>query len=182
MSGFMIDPKHLHLVVVRRIIHYLLRPPTRGLFFPAGTSLTVHAYFEADWASCHCQDTRRYTTWWCMFLGDSLISWKCKKQDKVSKSSTDAEYQAVYCSEILWLGGLLSNLGFPMDVATPLCAIIWVPSGLRKIQSSMRGPNTLRLTAISFVMNTNGKSSSFLVSSKLQLSDIFTKGFPWLCH
>ena len=50
-----------------------------------------------------------------MFLGDALISWRCKKQDCVSKSFTEAEYRAMStaCSEIEWLCGLLEELGFP---------------------------------------------------------------------
>jgi hypothetical protein len=49
-----------------------------------------------------------------MFLGDSLISWKSKKQACVSKSSTESEYQAMFvaCSKIVWLRGLLAELGF----------------------------------------------------------------------
>ena len=49
-----------------------------------------------------------------MFLGDSLISWKSKKQARVSKSSTESEYSAMStaCSEIVWLRGILSELGF----------------------------------------------------------------------
>ena len=45
-------------------------------------------------------------------LGDALISWRCKKQDRVSKSSTEAEYHAMStaCSEIVWLRGLLEEL------------------------------------------------------------------------
>ena len=57
-----------------------------------------------------------------MFLGDALISWRCKKQDRVSKSSTEVEYRALFtaCSEIVWLGGLLEELGFPHTISTPL--------------------------------------------------------------
>lgn len=68
----------------------------------------------ADWAGC--PNTHQSTTGWCMYVGgDALISWKCKKQERTSKSSTEAEYGAMStaCSEILWLRRVLSELGFP---------------------------------------------------------------------
>jgi hypothetical protein len=56
------------------------------------------------------------------FFRDALISWKCKKQDCISKSSTEAEYRAMSAarSEIMWLHGLISELGFPPTDPTPL--------------------------------------------------------------
>ncbi|XP_020417850.1 uncharacterized protein LOC109948607 [Prunus persica] len=122
VSKFMQAPRHHHLSAVRRIIRYILGTPNRGLFFPTGSSLQLQAYSDADWAGC--PDTRRSTTGWCMFLGDALISWKCKKQDHVSKSSTEAEYRAMSaaCSEIIWLRGLLTELGFSPLHPTPLHA------------------------------------------------------------
>jgi len=59
-----------------------------------------------------------------MFLGNALISWKCKKRDSVSKSSTEAEYRAMSaaCSEIIWLRGLLTELGFSPEQPTLLHA------------------------------------------------------------
>ena len=93
-----------------------------GCFFPTDTSLQLVAYSDADWAGCPA--TRRSTTDWCMFLGDALISWRCKKQDRVSKSSIEAEYHAMStaCFVIVWLYGLLEELGFPQTTSTPLHA------------------------------------------------------------
>ncbi|XP_050902156.1 uncharacterized mitochondrial protein AtMg00810-like [Lathyrus oleraceus] len=72
VSQFMHSPRHLHLVVVRRIIRYLKGTSHRRLFFSVGISLQLSAYSDADWAGC--PDTRRSVTGWCMFLGSSLIS------------------------------------------------------------------------------------------------------------
>ena len=57
-----------------------------------------------------------------MFLGDALISWKSKKQDRISKSSTKSEYRemSLACSEIIWLRGLLAELDFSTTDPTPL--------------------------------------------------------------
>ncbi|RVW59700.1 Retrovirus-related Pol polyprotein from transposon RE1 [Vitis vinifera] len=112
-SQFMSFPQHLHLAAFRRIIRYLRGSPTRGLFFPTGSSLQLVAYSDADWAGC--PDTHQSTTGWRMVLGDALISWRCMKEDRVSKSFTEAKYHAMstVCSEIVWLCGLLEELGFP---------------------------------------------------------------------
>ncbi|KAH7520831.1 hypothetical protein FEM48_Zijuj08G0187700 [Ziziphus jujuba var. spinosa] len=59
-----------------------------------------------------------------MFLGNSLIFWKSKKLARVSKSSTESEYRAMFaaCSEIAWLHGLIVELGFSQSNLTPLHA------------------------------------------------------------
>ena len=85
--------------------HYpvFIRNCNSQIFYPKNNPLQLTAYADADWASY--QDTRRSTTGWCMYLGNSLISWKCKKQEYVSRSSTEAEYRVMSsaCSKILWL-------------------------------------------------------------------------------
>ena len=48
VSQFMTSPWHLYLVVVQLIIRYLRGSPTRGLFFPIGSSLQLVAYSDAD--------------------------------------------------------------------------------------------------------------------------------------
>jgi len=119
---FISSSRHLHLTAVRRIIHYLQASPTNGLFFYTESSFQLVTYSDADWAGC--PNTRRFTTGWCLFLGNALISRRCKKQDRVSKSSTEVECRTMstVCSEIVWLRGLLEEFRFPQTTSTPLHA------------------------------------------------------------
>jgi hypothetical protein len=56
------------------------------------------------------------------FLGDSLISWKSKKQSIVSQSSTEAEYRVMASTtkEIIWLHWLLADMGISLSHLTPM--------------------------------------------------------------
>jgi len=85
------------------LLRYLKHTPGQGILFKSASDCNVHAYVDADWGSC--MDTRRSTTGFCIFLGNSLVSWKAKRQRTVSKSSTEAEYRALasVSTEIVWL-------------------------------------------------------------------------------
>nr|KAJ0197728.1 hypothetical protein LSAT_V11C700383350 [Lactuca sativa] len=75
------------------LLRYLRCTQFRTLVFPSTSSLDLYAYSDANWDS-HIYD-RKSTTGYCAFLVDSLISWKGKKQDIVSRSSTEFEHRAM---------------------------------------------------------------------------------------
>ncbi|CAN0917319.1 Retrovirus-related Pol polyprotein from transposon RE1 [Linum grandiflorum] len=103
VSQFMGMARTTHLDAVHRLLRYLKQTKEVGLFFPAGGEPILEAFADADYAGC--LDTRRSTSGWCIRLGRSFISWRCRKQDRVSKSSTEPEYRSMseVSSEIVWL-------------------------------------------------------------------------------
>ncbi|CAL1400598.1 unnamed protein product [Linum trigynum] len=111
VSQFLGVARSQHLDAVHRILRYLKHTQDVGLFFPSAGEEVIEAFADADYAGC--PDTRRSTSGWCVRVGRSLVSWRCKKQDRVSKSSTEAEYRSMsdVSSELVWLQRLLKELG-----------------------------------------------------------------------
>ena len=81
-----------------------------GIFFPTSSTLQLKAFNDSDWVGC--VDTRRSITGYSVDLGNSLISWKFKKQATVSRSSSEAEYRTLASAtcELQWLTHLLNNI------------------------------------------------------------------------
>ena len=52
-------------------------PHMTMLLLRASPTLDITAYSDADWAGC--PETRRSTFGFCVFLGDSLVSWSSKR-------------------------------------------------------------------------------------------------------
>ncbi|CAI0453850.1 unnamed protein product [Linum tenue] len=67
-------------------------------------------------------DDRTSTSGFLIYLGDTLISWKSKKQRTVARSSTEAEYRALALatSETIWIQNLLAELHYSLPAAPTL--------------------------------------------------------------
>lgn len=112
------DPRDCHLQLLKRILRYVRGTTSLGLHIRASKSLDLTAYSDSDWAGC--PDTRRSTSGYCIYLGDSLVSWSSKRQPTVSRSSAESEYRAVAnaVAECCWLRQLLDELHCPTRKAT----------------------------------------------------------------
>ncbi|KAJ9567370.1 hypothetical protein OSB04_003336 [Centaurea solstitialis] len=90
VSQFMAAPRSDHYAAVLRVLRYLKGTMFHGLYFSSTSSLVLRGFSDADWDS-DMTDCRS-TTGYCFFLGDSLISWRSKKQSLTARSSTEAKY------------------------------------------------------------------------------------------
>ncbi|KAG7594818.1 Reverse transcriptase RNA-dependent DNA polymerase [Arabidopsis thaliana x Arabidopsis arenosa] len=110
LSQFLSSPTDIHLQAAHKVLRYIKANPGQGLMYSADSELCLNGFADADWGTC--RDTRRSVSGFCIYLGDSLISWKSKKQNVVSRSSTESEYRSLAHAtcEIIWLQQLLKDL------------------------------------------------------------------------
>ncbi|XP_043691539.1 uncharacterized mitochondrial protein AtMg00810-like [Telopea speciosissima] len=174
---FMHSPTTEHLLAVKRILRYLKHTLGAGIVIRPGPITHLQAYTDADWAGY--PDTRWSTTSFCVFLGNTLVSWCSKKQPIVSRSSSEAEYKAlaITTSEMLWLSYLLSDLKVSLKhplllhcdniSATHMAANPVLHARTKHIEMDYHFVRDL-------VLNNTLKVQ--FVHSPSQIADIFTKG------
>ena len=107
LSQFLSEPREPHMLVAQRILQQIKSTPGQGIYFPANSDFRLKAFCDDDWVGC--PNTRKSLTDYCVFLGNSLISWRSKKQTIVSIFFAEVEYCSIAttCCEITWLFQLL---------------------------------------------------------------------------
>jgi len=120
LSQFLQRPTKHHHQAAQHVLRYIKANPSQRLFFASNTDIQLNAFSDSDWASC--PTTKRFVTGFCVFLGSSLISWKSKKQNTVSRSSSEAEYRALATTtcELQWIHYLFQDLYIQPSATTVL--------------------------------------------------------------
>eukprot|EP00257_Ricinus_communis_P023069 XP_015582965.1 uncharacterized protein LOC107262313 [Ricinus communis] len=79
--------KLLYLTLIRPDISNAVQVLSQFMDKPAT------AYTDNDWAKC--QEIRRSITGFCIFITDSIVSWKSMKHNTILRSSAESEYRAM---------------------------------------------------------------------------------------
>ncbi|XP_054813357.1 secreted RxLR effector protein 161-like [Prosopis cineraria] len=122
LSQFMQTPMKAHMAAAKNVLRYLKSNLGLRILLSSRHSTTLRCFCDSDWAACHT--TRRSVSGYLLKIGDSLISWKVKKQEIVSKSSDEAKYRALSVAilEVIWVLGVMKDLGFQnVDLVKVYC-------------------------------------------------------------
>ena len=166
-----------------RVVRYIKQNPGSGILLAAQSSDSLQAYCDADWGSC--LDTRKSITGYMVKFGDSLLSWKSKKQSTVSRSSVEAEYRSMASTvaEVTWIIGLFLEL----DILVALPVVIHSDS-TAAIQIASNPVFHERTKHIDidchFVREKIQRGIVFIqhLATTEQLADVLTKGLGRLQH
>lgn len=182
---FLHSPTVLHLNAAKRILRYIKGTLDHGIMFRRGVSsskhakvqASLHAYCDADWAGD--PNDKKSTTGFVILLNGAPISWCSKKQNVVSRSSTEAEYRSIAetTSELQCLIHLLRELHIElMDTLTLHCDNI---SALALAANPIHHSKLKHIEVdVHFTRNQvkAGIIKLQFVRSREQLADLFTKG------
>ena len=107
---FMSIPTNAHMVATRRILRYLNDTLNFGVYLRLDP-ISLSAFSNSDWAGDLFD--RRSTTRYIVYLGYNPNTWSGKKQDTISRSSTEFEYRALasIVAKLYWLHQVLKDLG-----------------------------------------------------------------------
>ncbi|GJZ44351.1 hypothetical protein Tco_0591606, partial [Tanacetum coccineum] len=147
------------------------------------SGMFLKAYSDADWAKCVV--TRKSVTGYCVFINDNLISWKSKKQNTISKSSSEAEYRALasVTSEVIWILKVLKDLGY--NNLLPVSLYCDSKPAIKIAANPVFHERTKHLEIdLHFVREKilKGIVKTFKVDSANQIADILTKGLDTIQH
>ncbi|GJS33930.1 hypothetical protein Tco_0532312 [Tanacetum coccineum] len=172
-----------HLKIAFKILRYLKSCPGLGIHFSKSSGMDLKAFSNADWAKCVV--TRKSVTGYCVFSNDSLVSWKCKKQNALSKSSTIAEYRALasVTSEVVWILIILNDLNW--EVLLPVTLHCDSNSAIKITANPVFHERTKHIEIdLHFVREKilKGVVKTVKVDSVNQIADILTKGLDTMQH
>ena len=193
LASKMTQPTSEDMLAAKRVLRYLAGTRDIGLIFgshngsivgdsrgrSSQVQVEVCAYADADWAND--KKDRRSITGWVAKLNGDAISWASKKQRIVALSTCEAELyaEAAAMQEVLWLRGLLKELGLQQQTGSVVYGDN--QSAIAVSKNGVKGERTKHVDIKYHFVTENvvkGDIQLKWIQSKDQQADIFTKALP----
>jgi hypothetical protein len=185
LTRHMQEPLVRHMNAAERTLRYLAGTQELGLTFgrvhleeksKGRTNHVVSAYADADWANDKID--RKSITGWVAKLNGDVVSWASKKQRTVAQSTCEAELyaEAAAMNEVLWLRGLMTELG--LGVQNPSMVLGDNQSTIALSENGVKSERTKHVDVkYHFITDEISKGAVGVkwVPSAEQQADIFTK-------
>ena len=183
-------PTQRDMLAAQRVLRYLAGTKDVGLVFGsrngntvgdsrghgAAVQVDVCAYADADWANG--KSDRKSVSGWVAKINGDPVSWASKKQRTVALSTCEAELyaEAAAIQEVLWLRGLLTELGLRPQMSSVVHGDN--QSAIAVSQNGIKGERTKHVDVkYHFITETVQQGAVKLqwVPTTQQQADIFTK-------
>ncbi|KAL2235782.1 UNVERIFIED_CONTAM: Retrovirus-related Pol polyprotein from transposon RE2 [Sesamum indicum] len=179
LSQYLQTPCQIHWEAAVHLVKYLRGCADTGLFFPLQNKLNLIAFSDADWGGC--LQTRKSLTGFCVFLGETPISWKTKKQVTVSRSTAEAEYRSLASTvcELVWINYMLQE--FEIEAGLPIPLFCDNKGAIHITANPVFHKRTKHLDIDCHIVREKFKQGLVLpthVKATDQVADIFTKSLP----
>jgi hypothetical protein len=191
LACHMLEPTEQHMTAAKRVLRYLAGTKDLGLVFgsrnrrdaneassvgQAEQQVDSCAFADADWANT--KKDRKSITGWVAKLNGDTVSWASKRQRVVALSTCEAELyaEAAAIQEVLWLRGLLTELGLKPRTGSTVFGDN--QSAIAVSKNGVKGERTKHVDVkYHFVTETveSGAVRLVWVSTTQQQADIFTK-------
>jgi len=122
LSKYVQFPGIAHMEAAEHVLQYLRDTWNESIIYTRGSRNPneLWGWVDADWAGD--TDTRRSHTGYILMMNGGPISWKSRRQDNVSLSTSEAEFVAASQAgqEALYLRETLKDFGYQQNTATEI--------------------------------------------------------------
>jgi hypothetical protein len=184
LAQFSANPGPEHWTSVKHVMRYL-QSSKKKCILVASESEEIKAFSDADWAGSSF-DGKSFSGY-IVFMGETPILWKAKKQTCISLSTQEAEYVAMgECTkELQWLENLLEESDLNQNQnGTPIMYCDNTSAITLAVNPMMTGRSKHIAIKYHFIREriTDGKLKIEYVPSAENVADILTKGLGSTKH
>ena len=121
LSRYQANPGRAHWNAALHVLHYLKGTINMKMTYSASSPLTPIGYADSDLGGC--LDTGRSTSRYIFVTSGGPVCWSSKRQQRISTSTTEAEYKALSHAgqTALWIENFFLEISLDVDCPLVVC-------------------------------------------------------------